>query len=154
MAKIRTRGSSQTGAITLNLQEFGTMRNDIFRLIERIIREGFKQILETNPRDTGYSSWNWRVQYQGEEGGVLGEKDKDRKYPQPMTTYKRESSKFTDLRKEEFSRNFKFTNYTPYIYELEHKTGTDYQFFVRKAVARMRDRLKTAQTQKSNVRSN
>lgn len=154
MARIRTRGDAKQGNITLNFQEFGAMRNDVFRLIERVIREGFKELVQTNPRDTGYSSWSWRVLKYGEEGGVFEEKNKDRKYPQPMTTYKRESPTFTEIRKEEFNRTFRIANYAPYIYELEHRIGTDYQFFVRKAVARMRDRLKTAQTQKSNVRSN
>ncbi len=145
---IRRRTGAKGKKAELNLTGiFSEIKKKLYSDAAKVIDEGFTEIVNNTPVETGYAASNWRVHFGDKRGGKAPPKTGGPYRDKPIVI---EDGKqvIRILRKNGFGERLLFRNPTPYIGVLE-QTHSQHQFWIKASIKKMENKLSTMRIRKT-----
>ena len=135
----------KTGKARKNVQvdfskAFEGLKKKLYSDTSKIIQEGFSDIVTDTPIDTGYAKSNWFVLF-GDSPGIPAPSKDGGPYRGESQVIFDGSGVIKILRKNGFKEGLRFYNPTPYMGVLEYGHSSQNQFFIRRSVKKMANKI-------------
>jgi hypothetical protein len=139
---IRRKTGKKAKNVEVNFSEaFNQIKKTLYKKTGDSLKTGFESIVRNTPVKTGYAQTSWRVVF-GENSVSIEKKDNDGDYT-GLTESVIENGKniIEEMRKKGFPSRLVFSSPVPYMGRLEYGHSSDKKFFIRQAIAKMKNEI-------------
>lgn len=139
---IKRRTGKKAKNVEVDFSEaFEKIKKTLYKKTGDSMKVGFESIVRNTPVKTGYAQTSWRVVLD-KTIPVIDEKDDDGDYKSLADSVIEDGKRvIEEMRKKGFPSRLSFSSPVPYMGRLEYGHSSQNKFFIRQAVAKMKNEI-------------